>query len=162
MKVGGDMNYRIDQRRDHIVAAVHSGDVSLLHAHDQLLKEMKFNRGFRFRSFLEGPIAFPPTYKYERGSDEYDLSEKQRTPAWCDRVLWRARDPSRVQQLHYQRWEVNVSDHRPISAGFKMTVKSVRQEVRAEVKAEVECLWKAQEKRLLVAAKEFYISQGMI
>lgn len=46
-----------------------------------------------FRAFLEGKIAFPPTYKYDLFSDDYDTSEKMRNPAWTDRVLWRRRKP---------------------------------------------------------------------
>jgi endonuclease/exonuclease/phosphatase family metal-dependent hydrolase len=55
--------------------------------------------------------------------------EKRRLPAWCDRVLWRSSDPNHVPQLHYQQYEVNISDHCPISAAFTVTVKSVKHEV---------------------------------
>ena len=34
-------------------------------------------------------MNFAPTYKYDLFCDDYDTSEKQRTPAWTDRVLWR-------------------------------------------------------------------------
>lgn len=44
-----------------------------------------------FRGFLEGKVTFAPTYKYDLFSDDYDTSEKCRTPAWTDRVLWRRR-----------------------------------------------------------------------
>lgn len=46
-----------------------------------------------FRGFIEGKITFPPTYKYDLFSDDYDTSEKMRIPAWTDRVLWRRRKP---------------------------------------------------------------------
>lgn len=156
------MNYRIDLRRDAVVSDVKSGNLAHLQTQDQLLKEMKLNRGFRLRTFLEGPLTFPPTYKYDRRSDEYDTSEKRRVPAWCDRILWRSREPSRVQQLHYRRYEANVSDHRPISAGFNMTVKSIQPEYRNHVKDETVVAWSEYEKILLSAAYHFYTSQALV
>ncbi|THG97556.1 hypothetical protein EW026_g4466 [Hermanssonia centrifuga] len=160
--LNGDMNYRIDLRRDAVVADVKAGNYAHLLSQDQLMKEMRNNRGFRLRTFMEGPLIFPPTYKYDRQSDEYDSSEKRRVPAWCDRILWRSREPSRVQQLHYRRYEVNVSDHRPISAGFRMTIKSVDAEPRAHVKRELEVVWAEHEKSLLEAAYRFYGEQAML
>lgn len=123
---------------------------------------MRFNRGFRLRSFVEAPITFPPTYKYDRRSSDYDTSEKSRAPAWCDRILYRTRDPERVQNLHYQRYEANVSDHRPISAAFRVTVKSVDHDVRAHVKSEVETLWLEQQLSLLSQARAFFVEQAIL
>ncbi|KAJ7250419.1 Endonuclease/exonuclease/phosphatase [Mycena rebaudengoi] len=160
--LNGDMNYRIDQRRDNIIAAVRANEYDGLLTHDQLLKEIKYNRGCRLRGFMEGPLTFPPTYKYDRHSTEYDSSEKARAPAWCDRVLWRTRLPNRVQQLHYKRYEVNVSDHRPVSAAFKFTVKSIRHEVRQKAKAEVQIQWATEQERLLSAARDFYVELALI
>lgn len=156
------MNYRIDLRRDAIVHDVQAGNLTHLHAQDQLLKEMSTNRGFRLRSFLEGPLNFAPTYKYDRRTSTYDTSEKARAPAWCDRILWRSNDQTRVEQLHYRRYEANVSDHRPISAGFRMTVKSVHHELRAGVKTAVMGEWLVQQQRLLVDAARFYQEQMII
>lgn len=158
--VNGDMNYRIDNRREAIIAAINAGDVESLHNHDQLLREMKFNRGFRFRGFSEGPLKFVPTYKYDRRSDEWDSSEKRRSPAWCDRVLWRSRVPERVRQTQYTRYEANVSDHRPISAGFQVTVKRIEQEMRQRVRAEVLVLWADEQERLLMTSREFFARLG--
>ena len=126
LQMNGDMNYRIDQRREAAIAAIHAGELQQLIIHDQLRKEIKFNRACRLRTFQEGPLDFIPTYKYVRRSDEFDTSEKARIPAWCDRVLWRSQLPERVEQIHYRCWEANVSDHRSISTGFHMSVKSVR------------------------------------
>jgi hypothetical protein len=156
------MNYRVDQRREVVINAVKSGEYDYLFVHDQLLKEMKHNRAFRLRHFMEGPIKFAPTYKYDPGSDTYDSSEKKRCPAWCDRILWRSREPSRVRQLHYQRYEPTISDHRPVSAAFEMTVKRVDREARVSVRDEVQLLWRHEEHRLLAVARNYYIDQFLL
>jgi len=156
------MNYRIDQRRDSIIAAIRAGDLASLLTHDQLLREIKLNRGCRLRGFSEGLLTFNPTYKYDPRSDEYDSSIKHRAPAWCDRILWRSRVANRVQQLHYKRYEANVSDHRPISAAFSVTVKSFDYEARENSKALLQAQWLERQEKLLVAAREFYVSQALI
>ena len=160
--MNGDMNYRIDQRREAVIAAIRAGELPQLVIHDQLRKEMKFNRAFRLREFCEGALDFAPTYKYDRRSDEFDSSEKARTPAWCDRVLWRSQMPERVEQLFYRRWEANVSDHRPISSGFRMAVKSVKKDARERVKLEMAERWKSVERSLLSSARQYYIDQQLI
>jgi hypothetical protein len=77
-----------------------------------------------FQEFLEGPINFPPTYKYDEGSDVYDTSEKARTPSYTDRILWRSIFPNvQTNQLYYGRAEVKTSDHRPVSSIFDVDVE---------------------------------------
>ena len=88
--------------------------------------------GFRLSSFAEAPITFAPTYKYDVGTDEYDSSEKRRSPAWCDRLLYRG--PGRIKQLEYRRHEVRVSDHRPVSGTFKIRVKMIDPNKREKTK----------------------------
>lgn len=155
--MSGDLNYRIDQRRDMVVSSVQQNTYQNLLMYDQLTKEMKTN--VRLRSFAEGPITFPPTYKYDLHSTEYDTSEKRRIPAWCDRVLWRARDPTRVEQLHYRRYEPDISDHRPITAAFRVLVKSVQHDARSSVKEEVQAQWAVREEQLLDSIRAFFVEQ---
>lgn len=156
------MNYRIEARRELVIASVRSGEHQNLQAHDQLLKEMKLNRGFRLRSFQEGPIDFIPTYKYDPRTKEFDTSPKKRIPAWCDRVLWRVLNNSRVVQTQYRRWEANISDHRPISAVFDLTVKSIRPASRTTVKRDVENEWVGLQERLLSDLQKFYVDWGTL
>jgi hypothetical protein len=68
---------------------------------DQLAEERAAGRSFA--GFREGAVGFAPTYKFRLGGGTYcgDTlqplpAEKRRTPAWCDRVLWRG---DRLQQL---------------------------------------------------------------
>jgi len=156
------MNYRIDHRRDAIIAAINAGDLPTLLAHDQLLREIKLNRGCRLRGFTEGALTFNPTYKYDPKSNEYDTSEKRRPPAWCDRILWRSRVANRVRQLHYRRYEVNVSDHRPISAAFSFTVKTFDNETRNRTKTILQAKWIEEQEQLLNTVTKFYVSQALI
>ena len=122
--LNGDLNYRIDTMgRDTVVKAIKANDFSKLLERDQLLVSRRRNPGFRLRSLKECPITFAPTYKYDVGTDQYDSSEKHRSPAWCDRILYRGE--GKIKQLDYRRHETRVSDHRPVSGTFKIRVKSV-------------------------------------
>lgn len=130
--LNGDLNYRIDTMgRDTVVKHIQQRNLPRLLERDQLLLSRKKNPGFRLRAFAEAPITFAPTYKYNVQTDEYDTSEKRRAPAWCDRVLYRGL--GKVKCEEYRRWEVRVSDHRPVSARLKVRIKSVDPKRRAGV-----------------------------
>ena len=135
--LNGDLNYRIDTMgRDIVIKAINAENFSKLLERDQLLVSRRRNPTFRLLYFRESPITFAPTYKYDVGSDNYDTSEKRRTPAWCDRILYRG--PGKIKQLDYRRHELRVSDHRPVSANFKMRVKQVLPDNRERVRLEAE------------------------
>ncbi|KAI1450016.1 DNase I-like protein [Annulohypoxylon stygium] len=122
--LNGDLNYRIDtMSRDTVVIAVKQNNLAKLLERDQLLVARRRNPAFKLRAFDEMRIEFPPTYKYDVGTDNYDTSEKKRSPAWCDRLLHRGF--GRIQQLEYRRHEVRVSDHRPVTGQFRFTIKSI-------------------------------------
>lgn len=130
--INGDLNYRIDtMSRDTVVKAVQQNNMSKLRDRDQLLVSRRKNPAFRLRAFEELPLNFAPTYKYDVGTDRYDTSEKRRSPAWCDRVLYRAN--GKIEQLDYGRHEIKVSDHRPVSGRFRLHVKNVDERKRAQV-----------------------------
>jgi hypothetical protein len=132
--LSGDLNYRIDTMgREAVINTLKSGKLDKLLERDQLLASKRKRPGFRLRAFYEMPITFAPTYKYDIGTDNYDTSEKKRAPAWCDRILSRGRDRKRLQQLDYRRHEVRVSDHRPVTGLFQMTIKKISRESRAVV-----------------------------
>jgi hypothetical protein len=67
-----------------------------------------------------------------------------------------------VQQLHYKRYEVNVSDHRPISSAFVIRVKNIKAEERQRSKAIVEAAWADEQVRLLDGAQKFYVRQALM
>ena len=130
--LNGDLNYRIDTMgRDTVIKHINQKNLARLLERDQLLLSRKKNPGFRLRAFQEKEITFAPTYKYNLQSDEYDTSEKRRSPAWCDRILYRGL--GKVKMEEYRRWEVKVSDHRPVSGKLRLRVKTVDETKRAKV-----------------------------
>ena len=81
----------------HSPAAL-QGTLESLLEHDQLLKQRR--EGKAFAGYKEARITFLPTYKYDVGMvGVWDSSEKTRVPSWCDRILWRLKEPA--------------SDHKP-------------------------------------------------
>ncbi|KAI8035944.1 synaptojanin-1 [Drosophila gunungcola] len=138
----GDFNYRIDMEKDELKECVRNGDLPTVLEFDQLRKEQE--AGNVFGEFLEGEIGFDPTYKYDLFSDDYDTSEKQRAPAWTDRVLWRRRkalaegdfaasawNPGNL--IHYGRSELKQSDHRPVIAIIDAEIMEIDQQRRRAV-----------------------------
>ncbi len=112
----GDFNYRVDTENNFARVKIQRKEYADLWANDQLTLELK--KGNCFKGFQEGPLLFDPTYKYDNGSISYDTSEKQRIPAWTDRILYRG---SNIHLLEYGRGEQVMSDHRPVKAFFSVT-----------------------------------------
>ena len=86
---------------------------------DQLTAARK--RGDAFMGFEEGnpAEAHMPTFKVQR--QRGFAYKEQRTPAWCDRVLWKTAEGFRCD-LSFLRaaGEVGTSDHKPVSAGLSV------------------------------------------
>ncbi|XP_058054581.1 inositol polyphosphate 5-phosphatase OCRL [Anopheles bellator] len=130
----GDLNYRLDgpeisqeyvNRKDR--------DYNQLYQYDQLYLEKRRNRVFR--DYKEGKILFGPTYKFNPGTDEWDSSEKCRSPAWCDRVLWKGQ---RIELLRYESvMQLRKSDHKPVFAYFNVEVQTKDQAMLKRVSEEV-------------------------
>nr|XP_019585744.1 PREDICTED: synaptojanin-1 isoform X3 [Rhinolophus sinicus] len=157
----GDFNYRIDLPNEEVKELIRQQNWDSLIAGDQLINQK--NAGQIFRGFLEGKVTFAPTYKYDLFSEDYDTSEKCRTPAWTDRVLWRRRkwpfdrsaedldllnasfqDGSKILYtwtpgtlLHYGRAELKTSDHRPVVALIDIDIFEVEAEERQNIYKEV-------------------------
>ena len=113
----GDLNYRIVLPKGQVLYHIEYEKWEKLNECDEL-NRLRVGKGM-FYGFCEGALCFPPTYKYEVGHDKY--ASKQRAPAWCDRILWRARQGVHVQQTFYHHvTEVDTSDHRPVNASFRI------------------------------------------
>ncbi|XP_049598661.1 synaptojanin-1 isoform X3 [Syngnathus scovelli] len=159
----GDFNYRINLPNEEVKDLIRQQNWDALTAGDQLFDQK--NAGLVFRGFIEGKLDFAPTYKYDLFSEDYDTSEKCRTPAWTDRILWKRRkwnfdktaeemnvvgastsgenedDPdcpwSPGTLKYYGRAELKTSDHRPVVAIVDVDVLEVDPEARHQVYKDV-------------------------
>ena len=131
----GDLNYRINMEAGATRTLAEAADYEALRAHDQLLDAQR--NGHAFEAFIEAPLAFAPTYKYDPQSDTFDTSEKRRPPAWCDRILWRAPSASEACCSEYTRHDERTSDHRPVSARLTFPVAVADDEARERVRQEI-------------------------
>ena len=64
----------------------------------------------------EPTITFPPTYKYAKNSNNYNLLKRE--PAWTDRILFK--ENNLIKALLYDRLEINYSDHKPVFSIFEI------------------------------------------
>ena len=118
----GDLNYRIDLPHDEIVSSIlkcQDGQEEWfkLFQFDQLNQQRVENRAFH--GYSEDFVEFMPTYKLNGDRTGYDL---RRTPAWCDRILYKAVEGIHVQQLVYDAdCMSSTSDHHPVTGSFRMS-----------------------------------------
>ncbi|GAA6037102.1 hypothetical protein JCM8097_008735 [Rhodosporidiobolus ruineniae] len=124
-----DTNYRISLPNEEVRGLAEADAYAELYDADQLNHGMR-NRGI-FPGYEEAAILFRPTYKYDNGTDIYDTSEKQRIPAYTDRILYKGTD---LDAFRYQRAELTASDHRPVYALFRARVRVVDEPKRAELR----------------------------
>ena len=117
-------------------AKIEERDWAALHVGDQLLQQKKNGESGPFPSFHEAPLLFPPTYKYQPGTDKYEKREdkKKRLPAWCDRIQWTGEG---VECEVYDRAELNTSDHKPVFGLYRMQAKVVVADKLEAVRAEL-------------------------
>ncbi|KAI5306920.1 Synaptojanin-2 [Ascosphaera pollenicola] len=127
----GDFNYRIGMKNEDVRMLIKEGDLETLYKNDQLSIQMIAGNVFRYYS--EGRITFPPTYKYDIGTDTYDTSEKARVPAWCDRVLYKG---TNIKLLQYYAAPLMFSDHRPVYATFECIINVVDEETKESIRKE--------------------------
>ncbi|XP_017844552.2 LOW QUALITY PROTEIN: inositol polyphosphate 5-phosphatase E [Drosophila busckii] len=145
----GDLNFRLSEPREKLLEWIQNTKFPLpshlphgyMHT-DQLSSVLA--DGAAFRGFMEANITFPPTYKYDPGSQNFDTSSKQRAPAYTDRILFKYRQvqglvirrqstvpgvstPTQpyVQCLLYDSVpSITTSDHKPVWALFRSFIRA--------------------------------------
>lgn len=131
----GDFNYRIALPIELVKSLIEKRDFQKLFEFDQLNKQMADGETFPF--FDEMEIGFPPTYKFDNNSSEYDTSEKQRIPAWTDRILSMSKGKLLKQELYNSAETVKFSDHRPVYAIFRASVVMNNEGIKRDIMSDI-------------------------
>ena len=134
----GDLNFRLEGKNFSEVKKVLSDDNGIddLLKFDQLqLEQVKGTASIScLHYFMEAPITFFPSYKFEPNTDDYSDGGKERAPAWCDRILWKVHkkclpkpnDPNPTNLLTFSDYNLHrlprISDHKAVSASFKLHI----------------------------------------
>ncbi|KAF7403087.1 hypothetical protein HZH66_005354 [Vespula vulgaris] len=124
----GDLNFRLhgeDLTAIDIDLLVKKNQLNLLLERDQLKLVMR--NGDAFAELNENVIEFPPTYKFEFASQEFDL---KRRPSWTDRILYKVNadvyDDVTLSalQLNYKSHSNYIqSDHKPVTGEFDIMIR---------------------------------------
>nr|XP_040031013.1 phosphatidylinositol 3,4,5-trisphosphate 5-phosphatase 2A [Gasterosteus aculeatus aculeatus] len=126
----GDLNYRLDMDIQEILNYINRKEFEPLLKVDQLNLEREKNKVFL--RFGEEEISFPPTYRYERGSRDTYVWQKQKAtgmrtnvPSWCDRILWKSYPETHIVCNSYGCTDdIVTSDHSPVFGTFEVGVTS--------------------------------------
>ena len=125
----GDLNYRINGRKQDVELLIDLDIMEPLRKGDQLVKELVQNT--LFSGFQEGALAFNPTYRYDVNSSHYDTSKKQRIPSWTDRIIYKSKGFKLLQKNYNTLASIRTSDHRPVFSQFKMRYEDKVEPVKA-------------------------------
>lgn len=120
----GDLNFRIDMQNEQVRSHIKKLELERLATYDQLNKLRLEDKSFYCLD--EGPLLFPPTYKYNIGTSEYE-TKKNRIPSWCDRILFKRNDY--IKLIAYNSiQDVYLSDHKPVYAIFEINIKKCKKD----------------------------------
>lgn len=154
----GDLNYRLDLDMSECRSLLEKKAYKELLEHDQLRKAQTStlptgliqSLAHAFEDFKEGEITFQPTYKYDKGTDNFDSSEKERKPAYTDIVLWfngkgsdRENEGATSEKVkvvcksYTSAMDLKMSDHKPVMAAFEIQLPSINMKRRHEIVEEL-------------------------
>ncbi|KNE97130.1 hypothetical protein PSTG_09556 [Puccinia striiformis f. sp. tritici PST-78] len=135
----GDLNYRLNIAYAEAKALAERSsieDCNTMLLSDQLKQQIE--SGKAFQQFQEGNIEFGPTYKFDIGTNNFDTSEKQRIPAYTDRILYLPGRMNDIQILSYDSYpSISLSDHKPVGSTLTMRIYTVMKEKRDQMQNEL-------------------------
>lgn len=133
------MNFRISKSKENVMNWIKTTHFSKDRPKDLTGDQLSnLHNHLATWKLVEAPITFPPTYKYDQGTQTFDSSRKQRVPSYTDRILFRLPERSSkkycrsgnlfvtresIQCLVYDSLrKICTSDHKPVYGLFSVTI----------------------------------------
>lgn len=77
--------------------------------------------------YIENPIEFLPSYKWQKNDDVYDFKEGKRIPSWTDRIIYKCDNFSNFASIIYDSdMKTRFSDHKPVYLIGKSLVRNLK------------------------------------
>eukprot|EP00826_Nyctotherus_ovalis_P035986 TRINITY_DN3144_c0_g4_i1.p2 TRINITY_DN3144_c0_g4~~TRINITY_DN3144_c0_g4_i1.p2 ORF type:complete len:261 (+),score=86.73 TRINITY_DN3144_c0_g4_i1:1169-1951(+) len=128
----GDLNFRLSLSNEECRKLIEEKNLKELLKHDELWMSCKEE----VEGLKEEEITFMPTYKYNEGTSDYDTSEKNRAPAWCDRILWKQSEEITCR-AYSSCMQISSSDHKPLYGIYGVKITQLNNEAKEKVKESV-------------------------
>jgi phosphatidylinositol-bisphosphatase len=119
----GDFNYRIDHNNSYISSCLRVNDLESILKYDQMKIEIS-NCRINLCDFKEAEINFIPTYKFNPGTNNYELGKEEKIPGWTDRIFYKFKNiysfiDFKIVEYHIIK-DIYLSDHKPVKASFEI------------------------------------------
>jgi hypothetical protein len=117
----GDSNFRIEMDYDGVINLIEKNELKYILKNDQFTKYR--HQELDFNVINEGIIEFNPTYKFVKGTNNYDEEKKTiRVPSWTDRIFYPNKNG--IKNIMYNSIpDLLLSDHKPVVGVFEIFCK---------------------------------------
>jgi inositol-1,4,5-trisphosphate 5-phosphatase len=112
----GDLNFSLELDKSSATIMVKQERFEEMREFDQLWTQ--YNNFRYLPALIEEELKFEPTYKYFKGTSEFDLNT---VPGWRDRILW-----SKADYINCEKYDssntITFSEHKPICGIYQVQV----------------------------------------
>ena len=117
----GDSNFRVEMDYDGVINLIEKKELNYIKNNDQFRKYK--HEEIDFKIINEANIEFYPTYKFVKGTNDYDSNNgKTRIPSWTDRIFYPNKNG--IKNIMYNSIpDLLLSDHKPVVGIFEIFCK---------------------------------------
>ena len=121
--ISGDLNFRNDLEYEPVIGLIQKNNYLEILNNDQFYKNRHFDSDFSLIN--EGEITFIPTYKFIKGSNNYDNKNMaKKIPSYTDRIFYG--NSKGINNLYYNSINnIKYSSHKPVIGVFEIRANDI-------------------------------------